>query len=204
MGSGSFSHRRWRTPAHFLAGASLLFAALFSFIPLAATSANAADISCSEVVATDVVTIASTCPNVPTNVSVRASDHGIEVEWDAALVETTQDNNVPTSFEVVVAPGDVVVKVTAPARSASVSGLINGKEYEVSVVARNDFGASAVVGPLLVTPTSGVDGAVGQLIVKYNNGVDATEGEGIATGSDAIDGLELTPIADLGSGVHTV
>lgn len=79
MSRGSFSHRRWRTPAHLLAGASLLFAALFSFIPLAATSANAADISCSEMVAADVATIASACPSAPTNVSVRASDHGIEV-----------------------------------------------------------------------------------------------------------------------------
>ena len=79
MSSGSFSNRRLRTLAHLLAGASLLFAALFSFIPLAATSANAADISCSEMVAADVATIASACPSAPTNVSVRASDHGIEV-----------------------------------------------------------------------------------------------------------------------------
>ena len=204
MSSGSFSHRRWRTPAHLLAGASLLFAALFSFIPLATTSANADDIGCSEVVASDVITIASACPSAPTNVSVRASDHGIEVEWDAAAAETTQDNNAPTSFEVTVTPGDVVVKVTAPARSASVSGLINGKEYEVSVIARNDFGASEIAGPLLVTPTSGVDGVVGQLIVKYNEGVDATEEEGIATGSESVEGLELTPLTDLGNGVHTV
>ncbi|MEI8323401.1 MAG: S8 family serine peptidase, partial [Actinomycetes bacterium] len=204
MGSGSFSHRRWRTPTHLLAGASLLFAALFSFLPLTATSAKAADMSCSEMVAADVVTIASMCPNAPTNVSVLASDHGIEVKWDAALVETTEANDAPTSFEVRVTPGDVVVKVTAPVRSASVSGLINGKEYEVSVVARNDFGASEVVGPFLVTPTSGVDGVVGQIIVKYNDGVDATEEEGIATGSDAIEGLELTPLTDLGNGVHTV
>jgi len=104
MSSGSFSHRRWRTPAHLLAGASLLFAALFSFIPLATTSANADDIGCSEVVASDVITIASACPSAPTNVSVRASDHGIEVEWDAAVAETTQDNNAPTSFEVTVTP----------------------------------------------------------------------------------------------------
>ena len=204
MRSGSFSNRRWRTPAHLLAGASLLFAALFSFLPLTATSANAADMSCSEMVAADVATIASACPSAPTNVSVRASDHGIEVEWDAAATETTQDNNASTSFEVTVTPGDVVVKVTAPARSASVSGLINGKEYEVSVVARNDFGASDVAGPFFVTPTSGVDGVVGQLIVKYNEGVDATEEEGIATGSESVEGLELTPLTDLGNGVHTV
>ena len=105
MSSGSFSHRIWRTPTHLLAGASLLFAALFSFIPLAATSVNAADISCSEMVAADVVAIASMCPNAPTNVSVGASDHGIEVEWDAVATETTQDNNAPTSFEVMVTPG---------------------------------------------------------------------------------------------------
>jgi hypothetical protein len=100
MSSGSFSNRRWRTPAHLLAGASLLFAALFSFLPLTATSANAADMSCSEMVAADVVSIASMCPSAPTNVSVQAADHGIDVEWDAALVGTTEDNNAATSFEV--------------------------------------------------------------------------------------------------------
>ena len=78
MSSGSFSNRRLRTLAHLLAGASLLLTALFSFLPLTATSANAADMSCSEMVAADVVTIASMCPSAPTNVSIQAADHGIE------------------------------------------------------------------------------------------------------------------------------
>jgi hypothetical protein len=177
-----------------MSGVALL-AALFSVFPITMNPANASVAGCSEVDATVATVAPFSCPSAPTNVIVQPADQSIEVTWDAVIVSGPQrslqatSNNAPTSFEVRVTPGDVVVKVSAPTRTASVRGLTNGKEYEVSVLARNDLGASTVVGPFAVSPTSGVDGGVVQLIVKYKDGVDTTQSEGTATGSDAITGV---------------
>jgi hypothetical protein len=140
---------------------------------------------------------------------VHATDNGIDVKWDSVSISsaTAQQQmpaNAPSSFEVRVNPGDVVVNVASSANTASVLGLVNGKEYEVSVVARNTFGASTVVGPLRVTPSSGTDGEVVQLIVKYKDDVNPTQSDGVATGSDAINEVELTAVKDLGNGLQTV
>ena len=207
---GENSGGNGRTRTHFLMSGVVLLAAVFSFLPITVGPANAVVDGCSEVDAGNTSGAPFTCPDAPTNVSVQATDHGTDVTWDAVIISGAQNSqptvatSMPNSFEVRVTPGDVMVKVSAPAHTASVIGLVNGKEYKVSVLARNEFGASTVVGPFAVTPTSGVDGDVGQLIVKYKDGVDATQSRGIATGSDGITGLELTPVADLGRGIKTL
>ncbi|MTB11520.1 MAG: S8 family serine peptidase, partial [Actinobacteria bacterium] len=192
-------------------------ATLFSFLPLSVNRASAlADVSerCSENFVTDATQLAVDCPSAPTNVQVLPADQGIEVSWDATSIETSvddtiantvaQDVNAPKSFRVTLSPGDIVVNVAPTSRTASVAGLMNGKDYEVTVVAINEFGASEIVGPLSVTPTSGHEGVVGQLVVQYEVGVDATSGDGTATGSESVDSVELTSSADLGEGLHTV
>ncbi|MCX6516519.1 MAG: S8 family serine peptidase, partial [Actinobacteria bacterium] len=173
-------------------------------------SARAATAGCSEV-NTSIATVAPfSCPSAPTNVSVQAADHGINVNWDSAIISGTKlttettATDAPSSFQVRVNPGDVIVNVASSANTASVSGLVNGKEYEVRVVALNQYGASTVVGPLRITPTSGVDGDVVQLIVKYKDGVRPTQSDGFATGSDAIKEVELTPLKNLGNGLQTI
>mgnify|MGYP000046760804 FL=1 len=190
---------------------------LFSLLPLSVNRASAlADQNdrCSEIFAVDATQRAVDCPSAPTGVRVLPADQGVEVSWDATAIEnsvddtsantTTNDVNTATSFQVKLSPGDIVVNVAATSHTALVSGLMNGKVYEVTVVAINEFGASEIVGPLSVTPTSGLEGVVGQLVVQYEDGVDATASDGTATGSESVDNVELTSSVDLGEGLHTV
>jgi hypothetical protein len=136
---------------------------LFSLLPLSVNRASAlADQNdrCSEIFAVDATQRAVDCPSAPTGVRVLPADQGVEVSWDATAVEnsvddtsantTTNDVNTATSFQVKLSPGDIVVNVAAASHTASVAGLMNGKVYEVNVVAINEFGASEIVGPILV------------------------------------------------------
>jgi hypothetical protein len=204
------SDERSRTRAHIFMCGVFLLAALISFLPVAMTKASNLPSGCSEFDSSIAAAGTFTCPSEPTNVSVQATDNGIDVKWDSESISNASaqkpelDSNTPSSFEVTVNPGDVVVNVASSANTASVTGLVNGKEYEVSVVARNAFGASTVVGPLRVTPTSGVEGDVAQIIVKYKDGVRPTQSDGFAAGSDVINEVELTPLRNLGNGLRTV
>ena len=121
---------------------------LFSLLPLSVNRASAlADQNdrCSEIFAVDATQRAVDCPSAPTGVRVLPADQGVEVSWDATAIEnsvddtsantTTNDVNTATSFQVKLSPGDIVVNVAATSHTASVSGLMNGKVYEVTVVA---------------------------------------------------------------------
>ena len=171
------------TRVHIFMCSVFLLAALISFLPVSMTMASALPSGCSEFESSVTSNTTVTCPSEPMNVSVQATDNGIDVKWDSVSVSnaTAQkqelDSNAPTSFEVRVNPGDVVVNVPATSHTASVTGLVNGKEYEVSIVARNGFGASTIVGPLRATPTSGIDEGVVQLIVKYKDDVSPAQSD---------------------------
>jgi hypothetical protein len=140
------------------------------------------------------------CPQSPQNLVANGADNAIELTWD----EPAASDFVATSYQALVAPGDIVVDISAPATKATIAGLLNGKTYEVSLVALNEFGASEVSGPIEVTPTNGLDGVVGRLVVQYEDGVASTEAPGVATGSSSVTGIELVPEVDLGDGLHTV
>lgn len=211
------SESRDRFSRSFVFAGLLVSATLFSFLPLSVNRASAlAEVNtrCSELFETDAAILVIDCPSAPTNVNVLPADQGVEVLWDAISTETSvddtiantvaQDVNAPKSFRVTLSPGDIVVNVAATSHTASITGLMNGKVYEVNVVAINEFGASEIVGPLSVTPTSGREGVVGQLVVQYEDGVDATMSDGVATGSQSVDNVEITSSADLGEGLHTV
>ncbi|MFM2235538.1 MAG: hypothetical protein RL296_1197, partial [Actinomycetota bacterium] len=128
------------------------------------------------------------------------ADNAIELTWD----EPAASDFPATSYQAKVSPGGIVVDISAPATQATIAGLLNGKAYEVTLVALNDVGASEVAGPIEVTPTNGLDGVVGRLVVQYEDGVISTEAPGVATGSSSVSGIELVPEVDLGDGLHTV
>jgi hypothetical protein len=211
--SRSFPESRYRISRAYILPCLVVSVTLFSLLPLSVNRASAlAEVNtrCSELLTTDAAILAIDCPSAPTNVQVLPADQGVEVSWDATAIENsvddtiTNDVNTATSFQVKLSPGDIVVNVAATSHTASITGLMNGKVYEVNVVAINEFGASEIVGPLSVTPTSGREGVVGQLVVQYEDGVDATTSDGVATGSESVDSVELMSSADLGEGLHTV
>jgi hypothetical protein len=140
------------------------------------------------------------CAESPQNLVAFGVDNAIELTWD----EPAASGFVATRYQARVTPGDMVVDISAPATQATIGGLLNGKAYEVSLVAMNEVGASEIAGPVLATPTNGLDGVVGRLVVQYEDGVAATEAPGVATGSGSVSGIELVPEVDLGDGMHTI
>ncbi len=87
-------------------------------------------------------------PETPTSVLVEAKDRMITVRWDAAvLVEEYVITATP-----VPSGSPVMVTVAAPTRHGNVTGLTNGTEYMIEVVARNSAGDSDPSSPSLATP----------------------------------------------------
>ena len=94
----------------------------------------------------------ATVPGAPTNVRAAAGDAQATVTW---LAPRKDGGAAISSYRVVSTPGSVAVIVTAPATTASVTGLTNGTSYTFKVYARNSVGESIASSiSNTVTPTS--------------------------------------------------
>jgi serine protease len=147
---------------------------------------------------TEVVT--TSCPAIPRNVIATGGDNSIVLTWD----NPEEGTAAPTAYVATVMPGEIEFRIDAPSTTALLSGLLNGKRYEVYLFAENGDGRSETAGPFLATPTNGLEGVVGRLVVQYEDGVASTEAPGVATGSSSVSGIELVPEVDLGDGLRTV
>jgi len=86
----------------------------------------------------------ATAPEAPTAVSAAGGDRSATVEWTAPA---TTGGTPVTSYVVTSRPGGKTATVTAPATTATVTGLTNGTSYDFTVVARNAHGDSAASTP---------------------------------------------------------
>ena len=92
----------------------------------------------------------ATAPGAPTNVRATAGDAQATVTWQAPK---KNGGSAIVSYRVVSAPGAVTVTVSAPATSATVTGLTNGTTYTFTAYARNSVGESGASSPSnAVTP----------------------------------------------------
>ncbi len=87
--------------------------------------------------------VPATLPSAPTGVKATAGIRELTVTWS----EPASTGGLPVEEYVVMAePGVIRLSQGADARSATVTGLSNGTEYTLSVVARNEVGESTEAG----------------------------------------------------------
>ncbi|MCY1021802.1 fibronectin type III domain-containing protein [Pyxidicoccus sp. MSG2] len=102
-------------------------------------------------------------PGAPRNVVATPGDKQTTVTW-----EEPADTGMPiTGYIVTVREGEtVVVTQQASGRTATITGLINGRSYQVTVTANNSVVGGPSSGPVAVTPVS-VPGAP-TLTARFN------------------------------------
>ncbi|MEL0249764.1 MAG: S8 family serine peptidase, partial [Actinomycetota bacterium] len=79
-----------------------------------------------------------------------------------------------------------------PVTSAEVSGLRNGVEYLVRVIAVTRDGAGEPSEWVSVTPSTGMEGVVAGVIVEFTDSVHASEGSREVPGEDRVGEVDLT------------
>ena len=149
------------------------------------------------------------CPPQPTGLTAVAQDSGALVSWDdvravvegelAVLAEDGVEDlaaaaDVVTDIQVTVtavadAADEQVVTVAGDATQATVSGLRNGVEYAVRVIAFGELGAGPVSESVLVTPTTGVEGEIGGVLLKRD---DAAKAAPASQSASHVDGVAVT------------
>lgn len=89
-------------------------------------------------------------PTAVRTVSVDNADRSARLSWAAP---SDSGGSPVTSYRVTLSPGGREIKLPPATRSAQVDGLVNGRAYSASVVARNGVGASKAV-TVALTPGS--------------------------------------------------
>jgi serine protease len=169
----------------------------------------------------DVVVGPVVCPPQPVGLAAAAQDGGAVVTWDdvravvedelAALAEDGIEDlpaadDVVTDIQVTVtavvdASDEQVLTVTGDATQARVSGLRNGVEYAVRVIALGEFGAGPVSEPVSVVPTTGVEGEIGGVLLKRD---DAAKAVPASRSAGNVDGVAVTDDGEALDGVDKV
>src|SRR5829696_1840801 len=153
----------------------------------------------------------ATAPEAPTAVSAAAGDRSAIVEWTPPA---TTGGTPVTSYVVTSRPGGKTATVTAPATTATITGLGNGTSYDFTVVARNFQGDSAASTPSnAVTPApvlSAITVAPADPMVErgtsrqfsatatYSDGsaADVTEAAGWSSSDTEVANVDSTGLAD--------
>jgi len=161
------------------------------------------------------------CPPQPTGLSVAAQDSGAVVAWvdvltvvegelaalgDDGVEDLPAAADVVTDIRVTVtavadASDQQVVTVAGEATQARVSGLRNGVEYAVSVIAFGEFGAGPVSESIVFSPTTGVEGEIGGVLLKRD---DAAKAAPASQSASNIDGVAVTDDGEVLDGVDKV
>jgi hypothetical protein len=142
------------------------------------------------------ITATAGVPGAPTGVVATAGNATASVSWTAPV---SDGGASITGYTVRSAPGGLTASVAGAARSATVTGLTNGRSYTFAVTAVNSVGsgpASAVSNA--VTPTAG-----GSTLINEAFGSSAANFTRVAGGTWAVSGgrYVLSAPADGGSAV---
>lgn len=98
-----------------------------------------------------------------------------------------------------------VVTVSGEATQSRLSGLRNGVEYALSVMAFGDFGAGPLSDPVRFTPTTGIDGEIGGVLLKRDDAVRATpaslsaievDAVAVTDAGEAVDGVDKVALSE--------
>ncbi|MSY17360.1 MAG: S8 family serine peptidase, partial [Actinobacteria bacterium] len=146
------------------------------------------------------------CPQTPTGLTAVPGDNSAVLAWDLPLEdEATALTGYEATVYSIEDPADTQnATFAASALAATITGLRNGRVYQVVLKAQNAVGLSAPTEAVEVRPTNGIDGEVSRLVVEYEPGVASVEAPLVATGSDVIDEVGLEPGKALGDGLMTV
>ncbi|MSV52735.1 MAG: S8 family serine peptidase, partial [Actinobacteria bacterium] len=146
------------------------------------------------------------CPQTPTGLTAVPGDNSAVLAWDLPLEdEATALTGYEATVYSIEDPADTQkATFAASALAATITGLRNGRVYQVVLKAQNAVGLSAPTEAVEVRPTNGIDGEVSRLVVEYETGVASVEAPLVATGSDVIDEVGLEPGKALGDGLMTV
>lgn len=165
------------------------------------------------------------CPPQPTVVTAAAQDGGALVSWSdlrgpvqTELTRLTGQGvgNLPAAGDVVTgvqvtvtavqdASVQQVVTVSGDATQSRLSGLRNGVEYALSVMAFGDFGAGPLSDPVRFTPTTGIDGEIGGVLLKRDDAVRATpaslsaievDAVAVTDAGEAVDGVDKVALSE--------
>jgi hypothetical protein len=118
-----------------------------------------------------VAAVPASVPNAPRNVDVVANEGSLSVSWD----EPDWDGGTTLgAYEVGLSPLVNQNNITITGRTAIVSGLTNGTEYQVFVRATNSQGASATSEPVLGTPYTTPDAPTNLVVVEDSTALEVS------------------------------
>ncbi|HEU0131896.1 MAG TPA: fibronectin type III domain-containing protein, partial [Mycobacteriales bacterium] len=137
--------------------------------------------------------VVPTAPTVPGPVASVTATAGYEralVEWAAP---DDDGGGTVTDYVITTTPETAVTTVSADARSATVTGLVNGTPYQLHVAARNVAGTGASVSSPTVTPAVTVPAAPGQVTAAPGgDGVLVGWSPPVDDGGSAVTGYAVT------------
>lgn len=131
------------------------------------------------------------CPVAPIEAKAEPGVNEVTVTWSPGVVPDDERFVAQDEYIVTVA-GERTQVIRTADTSATVTGLRNGVEYEFAIYAVTTAGRSEPAGPIVSSPTSGVEGVVGSLIVEFKAEAWPQVRESQIPGEDRIDEVELT------------
>lgn len=128
------------------------------------------------------------CPEPVRNVVPTAGVNEVSLTWELS------DDGGPVEgvYIEVVSPESKVVAIPGRVTSGRVSGLRNGVEVTLRVIAASPAGSAAPSGIVAATPTTGMEGEVAGLIVEFEPGTEPESGTANVPGEERVDTVDLT------------
>jgi hypothetical protein len=132
----------------------------------------------------------ATAPGAPTNVKITPQSGALKVTWGAAPA----NGSAITGYTVTAVDGNLTFTATAPgnATTATVTGLLNGSTYAVSVTATNGIGTGPASAPVNGKPGN-VPGAPTNVKATPAIGGATVTWTSPPTGGHPITGFTVTP-----------
>ena len=138
-------------------------------------------------------------PGTPTLSSVVPGNQSLTVTWTAP----SNDGTGITGYTATAADGLSTLTCTSVLLTCTITGLVNGTEYSVSLVASNAAGPSAESDPLTGTPLSVPGAPTDVQVMRVFDGITVTWTAPTLNGGDEITDYTVTASPDDASGAVT-
>lgn len=138
-------------------------------------------------------------PGTPVLASVASGNQALTATWTAP----SNNGTAITGYTATATSGLDTFSCTTTSLTCSITGLVNGTEYSVTLIASNAAGASAESDPVLGTPLSVPDAPTNVLVSRVFDGITVSWTAPAQNGGDAITEYTVTATPNDASGDMT-
>lgn len=135
---------------------------------------------------------ARACPVSPIDMDTEPGVNQVTVSWSPGILPKDDARFATADGYAVTVTGQQHRVLRTTETSITVMGLRNGVEYEFAVYALTRAGRSAPAGPVVATPTTGVEGVVAGLIVEFEANARPKTGDDRIPGAERINEVDLS------------